>query len=235
MEENSMLHLDHYDMFSQNFFETAYQIDQETGLGNYDGGFFPTMGFGTKMIPLGGDQFLEVTGFIDTEQFKLMSGAYPFAKFLMHRASFFLWSFRTDTLAELEDLARECGWEVDRDTLGEEGAQMMMNGHKVLLVETPKGFEAVEKGMPNIYWWPDMNDHDSRFPVAEGTGDGREPQGVAWIEIGGTANDLESWFKGTLKAKDYPIRFNGKTPGLYAIGVATSKGEVEIRKPNAWA
>ena len=80
-----------------------------------------------------------------------------------------------------------------------------------------------------------MNEHDSRVPIAEGTGDGREPQGVSWIEVGGTAEELESWFHGMIKAKDYPIRFNGKAGGLYAIGVATSKGEVEIRRPNVWA
>lgn len=230
-----MLHLDHYDMISQNFYETTFQISQETGLGNYDGGWFPRMGVGTKMIPLGGDQFLEVAGFVDTEMFKLLGGAYPFDKMLSQRQAFFLWALRTDSLEELEELARVCGWGVDRDILNEGGAQMMMNGHKVVVVETPVGFEAVERGMPEVYWWPDMSQHDSRFPIAEGTGDGRVPQGVAWIEVGGTAEALESWFKGMLKAKDYPIHFNGNAPGLYAIAVATSKGEVVIRKPNAFA
>ena len=230
-----MLHLDHYDMIAQNMYETTFKISQETGLGNYDGGWFPKMGVGAKMIPFGCDQFLEVAGFVDTEMFKQLGGTYPFAKWLAHRQAFFLWSLRTDSMEELEELARVCGWEIDRDILGEEGAQTMMNGHKVLLPEAPVGFTALERGMPQIYFWSDMNEHDSRFPVAEGTGDGREAQGVSWIEIGGTAKELESWFKGMLKAKDHPIHFNGQTPGLYAIAVATSKGEVVIRQPNAFA
>jgi hypothetical protein len=230
-----MLHLDHYGMFSQNHYEATFQISKETGLGNYDGGWFPTFSVGVKVIPLGGDQFLEVEGFVDTVMVKQLADAFPFDKFLAHRQVYTWWTLRTDSLEELEELARVCGWEVDREILGEAGAQQMMNGHKVVLIETPVGFEAVQRGMPQVYWWPDMSQHDARFPIAEGTGDGREPQGVAWIELGGTAEQLESWFKGMLKAKDYPIRFNGMTPGLHAIAVATSKGEVVIRRPNGWA
>ncbi len=226
-----MLHLDHYDLFSKNIYEATFQISQETGLGNYDGGWFPRMGIGTKDIPLGGDQFLEVAGFVDIDKYTQMAGISPFDKFLAHKQAFFLWGMRTDSLEELEELARVCGWGVDREILDEEGAQTMMNGHKVVLIETPVGFEAPQRGMPEIYYWSDMTQHDSRFPIEKGTGDGREAQGVSWIELGGTAMQLESWFKGMLKAKDYPIHFNGKAPGLYAIAVATSKGEVVIRRP----
>ncbi len=231
-----MLHMDHYDMIAQNFYEAAFKISQETGLGNFDGGWFPRMGVGTRMIPLGGDQFLEVAGFCDTEAFKQAGGAFPFDKMLAHKQAFFLWSFRTDSLEELEELARVCGWGVDREILNEEGAQILMNGKRgAAIVETPIGFEAVQRGMPEVYYWPDMSQHDSRLPIEKGTGDGRKPQGVSWIEVGGTADQLESWFKGMLRAKDYPIHFNGETPGIYAIAVATSKGEVVIRRPFALA
>ena len=100
-----MLHLDHYDMIAQNMYETTFKISQETGLGNYDGGWFPKMGVGAKMIPFGCDQFLEVAGFVDTEMFKQLGGTYPFAKWLAHRQAFFLWSLRTDSMEELEELA----------------------------------------------------------------------------------------------------------------------------------
>ena len=180
-----MLHLDHYGIFSQNFYEATFQISQETGLGNYDGGWFPRFGFGVKVIPLGDDQFLEVEGFVDTEKFKQLASAPPFDKLVARRQAFFIWALRTDSLEELEELARVCGWEVDHEVLDEGGAQQMMNGHKVVLVEAPKGVEGVLRGMPQIYFWPDMSQHDARFPIAEGTGDGREPQGVSWIEVGG--------------------------------------------------
>ena len=33
----------------------------------------------------------------------------------------------------------------------------MMNGHKVLLPEAPVRFTALERGMPQFYFWSDMN------------------------------------------------------------------------------
>jgi hypothetical protein len=56
--------------------------------------------------------------------------------------------------------------------------------------------------------------------------------GVEWLEMGGTEAEMEEWLgqpPSTLK-----MRFNGKSLGLYAIGVKTdTAGIVEIRRPSA--
>jgi hypothetical protein len=228
-----LLNIDHIAIYAQNHYECTYKMSNETGLGNYDGGFFPTFGLGTKIIPLGPDLFAEIEGFVDAAVLKqLFESPGIFANVLSKREGFSGWCFRTDSEEELVELARVAGWgEVDREILGEAGAQTMMTGEKVIVMEAPSGLECWPKGLPNVYFWPDMSKHDSRFPVLEGTGDGRTPLGLAWVEVGGTAAELEAWFGGMLKTKDYPIRFNGKAPGLYAVAVETSKGEVVIRLP----
>ncbi len=59
-----------------------------------------------------------------------------------------------------------------------------------------------------------------------------KPMGVEWLEMGGTEAEMEEWLgqpPSTLK-----MRFNGKSLGLYAIGVKTdTAGIVEIRRPSA--
>jgi hypothetical protein len=46
--------------------------------------------------------------------------------------------------------------------------------------------------------------------------------------FGGTAQDLRDYLGEEIDA--LPLRFNGDRPGLYAMGVSTSDGEVEIRR-----
>lgn len=144
---------------------------------------------------------------------------------------FFLWSFRTESLEELNELARATGWTVDHDTLNAANAQQMMSGDKIVVVSTPKATELLPSiGMPNVYFWPDMSKHDSRFPVIPETRK-KTPTGVAWIEVGGTKEQFENWFCGFVAARDHPLEFNGKAPGLYAIAVNTDAGDVVIRRP----
>lgn len=228
-----MLHLDHIAIFSQNFYEATFNVSKETGLGNYDGGFFPTSGVGIKVIPLGNDTFLEVEGMVDIAIEKAMADT-PLGKSLFaKRVGFMGWAFRSESLEELEEVARLSGFgEVRTDVLDENGAQMMMNGEKVILPMAPPAFDSWPKGMPNVYYWPDMSKHDGRHPVEPRTGDGRTPLGIYWLEVGGTPADLEAWFKGMIKAKDYPLHFNGKAHGLYAAAINTTKGEVVIRRPS---
>ena len=228
-----MLQLDHFAMFSQNFYESTFRLSQETGLGNYDGGFFPNFGIGIKVVPLGPDLFLEIEGVIDFAVIKreLDNPASRLLGLLSKREAFSAYCFRTDTLEELEELAKVAGFEVGYDVLNEDNAQQMMNGEKNITIMAPLAGQAWPRGMPNVYYWPDMSKHDARYPVLEGTGR-VTPLGLSWVEVGGTAADFEAWFGGYTKAKDHPLRFNGKTHGLYAIAVNTDQGEVVIRRPS---
>ena len=64
-----------------------------------------------------------------------------------------------------------------------------------------------------------------------GTTDLVVPQGITFIEMGGTEKAMTDWLG--QPASDFPFKFNGKTPGLYAIGVKSDKGEIVIRRPSA--
>lgn len=58
------------------------------------------------------------------------------------------------------------------------------------------------------------------------------PMGVEWLEMGGTEAEMADWLGQDPKTLN--MRFNGKSLGLYAIGVKTdTKGTVEIRRPSA--
>ena len=57
--------------------------------------------------------------------------------------------------------------------------------------------------------------------------------GVTWMEMGGTKARMQEWLG--QNPDDLNMKFNGKSPGLYAIGVSTDVGEVEIRRPSAIA
>ncbi len=236
------MQLDHFGMFSHNLYKSAFELSGETGLGHYDGGFFPNYGQGTKIFPLGPDLFLELEGMVDYGTIRhiiLNEGSAAaetpvmtfMRKMLAKPEVFFLWSFRTESLEEMNELARATGWTVDHDTLNADNAQQMMNGDKIVVVSTPRAAEMIPNlGMPNVYFWPDMNKHDARYPVIPETKK-KTPTGLAWIEVGGTEKQFDDWFCGFTKAQDHPLVFNGKAPGLYTIAVNTDAGEVLIQRP----
>jgi len=233
------MQLDHFGLFSHNFYKSAFDLSRETGLGHYDGGFFPNYGTGTKIVPFGPDVFLEIEGLVDFNVTKHMlqsqASESPVStairKMLRKPEVFFLWSLRAESLEEMNELARVAGWTVDHETLNLSNTQQMMEGDKILLISTPTAavFTPV-MGMPNVYFWPDRSQHGARYPVIPETSK-KKPTGVAWIEVGGTERQFEDWFHGFTKAKDHPLQFNGKPPGLYAIAVSTDVGEVVIRRP----
>jgi hypothetical protein len=228
-----MFHLDHFGLFTRNHSEATFRLSRETGLGSYDGGFFPNYGIGIRVMPLGGDTFLEIESLADFDVMKkeLAQPTMMGQTLARRKETFLLWSFRTDTEEELEEFARVTGHKIDRELLNYENAQQMMNGDKNVVIEAPSAFVSVPLGMPNVYYWPDMSKHDSRYPVEARTGT-KEAVGLSWIEVGGTPADLDDWFKGLTRAKDHAIRFNGLAHGLYAIGVNTTQGEVTIRRPS---
>ena len=55
-----------------------------------------------------------------------------------------------------------------------------------------------------------------------------EPQGIAWLEVGGTEKEMYDHLGVPLEPS---LLLVDKPQGLYAIGVKTNKGEVVIRRP----
>jgi hypothetical protein len=92
----------------------------------------------------------------------------------------------------------------------------------------PSAAEAWPKGLPNWYCFEDrINMHPSGQPVIPAPGLVK-PMGLAWVEVGGTEAEMARWLGEP--ASKYPLRFNGKTLGLYALGIKSDKGEIVVRR-----
>jgi len=227
-----MIHFDHVCLAAQNVYEATFRLSKETGIGNYDGGFFPLYGLGHKVVPLASDIFIEVESVVD--HMALRNGN-PVAKLYEEKTlegdCFLGWCLRADTMEEMETFAAHHNVTVDAKTLGEDTARQMMNGRRGLAIQVPSALSSWPKGMPNLYFKPDLNDHPARFPVEPGTGSNKG-QGVQWIEVGQSESELANWLGPLVKPTELnvEIRYNGGTPGLYALGVKTTNGAIEIRR-----
>ncbi len=86
-------------------------------------------------------------------------------------------------------------------------------------------------GKPTWCCWENrLYAHPSGQPVVNAPGL-VQPAGVAWIEMGGTKTQMQTWLGEN--PDDFKMTFNGKSPGVYAIGIKTDSGDVEIRRPPA--
>lgn len=215
-----MIHLDHFALFGHNHYEAASRLRAETGFGFYDGG---TLGVGNanKIFPLGGSNYIEVVGIVDP--YKLHDPA-PQTQWLYNMMAsgdhFGGLCLRVDTQQELEDLAQKRGWAISKS------GRMRTSGIFLPWMSTPTP-SPWPKGLPNVYFWPEMNTHPSGQPIEPSPGLTR-PLGVSWVEVGGSETDLAAWLG--LPLTEMPLRYSGKAPGLYAVAVKTGKGEVVIRR-----
>jgi hypothetical protein len=264
-----MIHIDHICIASQNLYESTFRISQETGLGNYDGGFFPGVGAANKIIPLGGDSYIEVESIVNPyalthlpSQEGVVSRMVDwFYKSVAKGDVFMGWCLRADSLSELRQVADYHKTEIRGLDHGEiegrnDGRQRVsgtmvgsaqasfageawpkefpgrqrMNGTTVRAAQAPVASDAWPKGFPNTYVFADMSAHPSRIPVEPGSGR-VTPKGIEWLEVGGTDEQMRNWL-GTVPHASFPLRFNGKRPGLYAVAVSTDGGEVVIRRPS---
>jgi len=228
-----MIHFDHVCMAGPNVYESTFRLSQETGLGNYDGGFFPNYGLGHRVVPLAPDIYIEVEGLVD--QRPVRQGQ-PLAVFMERQTRdgdrFVGWCLRCDTLEELEAFAAHHRTTVDPNTTGRELGRQMMDGSRGFALQAPSATTTWPTGMPNMYFKPGGGVHAASLPVVPGSGSVR-PKGLAWIEIGGSRSDLAAWLGDVGTPADFPfdVRYNGGSAGLYGMGVDTDRGTVEIRRP----
>lgn len=226
-----MIALDHIALWTRNHYRHAYELSQESGLGSFDGGFFPVHGLAQKIVPLGGDVYIEVEGIVDLDVF--IGGSWireTLERNTVDGACFMGWCLRSDSFGDLEALATYRGVEVQQGISG--GYQVMTTPPATgMLLLTPPVRQSWGLGKPNMYYEPDLSAHYGRQSALPGTGP-VVGHGVSWIEIGGTREELADWlgpvFAETEAAID--IRYNGGRSGLHAVGVNTSAGEKVIRR-----
>jgi hypothetical protein len=221
-----MIRLDHISINVQNHYEAAIRLRGETGFGFYDGGTLgPTSA--NKIMPLGGSNYIEIVGTADPYKWEANHEQHPdewmynLVKTGDHFGGLCL---RVDSQQELEDLAKMRGW-----TPPHAGGRMRPSGIFLPWMSTPSP-SPWSKGLPNVYFWPDMTQHPSGQPTEPAPGLTR-PLGVTWIEVGGSEADMKDWLGVPLDA--IPFRYNGEGHGLYAVAVKTDKGEVVIRRKSA--
>lgn len=226
-----MIALDHIALWTRNHYRHAYELSRETGLGSFDGGFFPVHGIAQKIVPLGGDVYLEVEGIVDFDVFSTGSWiTEAIARNTAEGGCFMGWCLRSDSLDEMQSFADYRGVELQH---GIAGGYQLMNRPPATdrMVLTPPVQQSWAIGKPNIYYELDLSEHYGRMPVQPGTGS-TVGQGVAWIEIGGTRENLADWLGPVFEATEaaLEIRFNGGRSGLHAVGVNTTAGERQIRR-----
>jgi hypothetical protein len=219
-----VIHIDHVSIAARNLYEAAYRLREETGLGFYDGGWTES-GLASKIFPLGGGAYLQVEGIVDVAAVDdpKRPGLRRFYDAVAAGEHFRGLGLRVDGMHELEDIAACHG---SRVWMNPNSGRMRTDGTRIVAAQTPSIAESWGRGMPNWFFFPDITTHPSGQRVVS-TPEAAAPDGLAWIELGGTEAEIKEWI-GPLV--DLPLRFNGKTPGVHAIAVRTDLGEIVIRR-----
>ncbi|NYD69685.1 VOC family protein [Herbiconiux flava] len=224
-----MIALDHIAVWSENLYRTTIELSRLTGIGSADGGWFPGLGLGQKIISLGGGVYLEIESIVDHA---MILERHPVALELERQTSagdcFAGLCLRSDDLAEIESFARHRGVTLSSEIAG--GKSLMVPGQKRgKAAHAPDFLNSWLIGKPNIYLVSDLASHSSVLEPQPGTGD-VVGLGVTSLELGGSAEDLDDWL-GALDPDELGVelRFNGLADGLYAVGFDSTAGPQEIR------
>jgi hypothetical protein len=215
-----MLHIDHICIGCQNLYEAAARLRRETRLSNYDGGW-GSIGNALRVVPLGNHQYLEVESIIDPK----MAAGKPMADYFRQRTdsgdALIGWVLRLDTLEELTAIAERIG---KSKNVGPFTARLKPDGTAVQVCATPPSIETWPKGLPNFVYWPDTTIHPGNEPAQHWT----QPHGIAWVEVGGEERTIREWIGAGVEK--LPLRFVGGEPGVRAVAIGTSTGEIVIRR-----
>jgi hypothetical protein len=217
----TMIEIDHICLGAQNVYGGAHRLHQETGLGHYEGGWFPKLGLANRIFPTGGDTYIEVESCIDVFAYEQgIEIARYFHDQCVKGDVFIGWCARVDTRAELEALAKRLGTDIV-----ENGLRQRPDGATGIAARTPETLGCWQAGIPNFFLVEDRSKHPSTQATQFAT---KTPMAAPWLEVGGTEEEMSDYLG--IKASSIGLRFNGKPHGLYAMGVQTDQGEVIIRR-----
>ena len=222
------MHLDHFSISSPNLLYGAHRLRLESTLSFYDGGHFLNGDHANRIFPLGANTYLELSGIVNAAAVvNPKNRPWWYEKVQTVGECFTGLGFRVDTLEELQAIAAKKRYTIAQAPI----TRIWPNGYALRAFSAPSTQTTWSKGLPNWYWFEDFPMHPSGQPALTWPKITR-PDGIAWIEVGGTEKEMYDWLD--VPAGTFPFRFNGKLPGLYAIGVKTMKGgEITIRRPSA--
>jgi hypothetical protein len=222
--------LDHVHMGCANLYTTAFDLMKTTKIGHYDGGFAGNIFVGHKNVPLGGGVYIEIASIVDPfATADLTKRPWWYTRATAVKSPIFSGlSLRVNTMEELGEIAKRHGGSVRPNT------RTPPDGPQLKFWDAPNGSgtsDPGEAGKPTWCCWENrLYNHPSGQPVVNAPGL-VQPMGVTWLEMGGTKAQMQEWLG--LNPDDLHMKFNGKSAGLYALGVGTDAGEVEIRRPSA--
>ncbi|WP_176489138.1 VOC family protein [Rhizorhabdus dicambivorans] len=212
----SSLAIDHVSLGVRDLFEGSARLNRETGITGIEGSWFPEGGMANRYFRTGNNTYIEVEAIIDPFAAETMITARHLVERLRGGDCFLGWVARVNTREELDEIAARLKSKVVDAPLGL-GAD---GSAKPNYVRTPEAFTTWTKGLPNFMYW------DGRpKPVVPGP---TKPSGIAWLEIGGTQAAMRDWIGPGIE--NLPLKFNGKAPGVHAVGVESDRGIIEIRR-----
>lgn len=224
-----MIALDHIAIWSDNLYRTTIDLSETTGIGSIDGGYFPGLGLGQKLMSLGGSVYIEVESIVDH---RMIAENAPLAEELARQTfggdCFAGLCLRSDSQAEIEAFAEHLQVPVAREIHGGKRS-MDLTRKRRAAVHAPDFRGAWLRGKPNVYLVTDTNQHASLFTPQTGTGE-VTGEGVTALEVGGTEAEMRDWL-GPLDIGELglDIQFNGGPDGLYAVSFASTAGPQTIR------
>lgn len=212
----STLAIDHVSLGVKDLFEGSARLQREIGIRSLEGTWFPEGGMANRYFRTGNDTFIEVEGITDP----FASEKFATAKHLLERLRggdcFLGWVLRVETREELQEIASRLNAEVLDGPLG-----LAADGSpQPNYVRTPESFSSWSRGLPNFMYWS-----GNPRPVTPGP---VKPTGIAWLEIGGVEADMRNWIGPGVET--LPLRYNGKEPGVHAVGINSAKGIIEVRR-----
>jgi Glyoxalase-like domain len=224
--------LDHIHMGCANVYTTAFDLMKATKIGHYDGGFAGNITIGNKTVPLGSGVYIDIESVVDPfATADASKRPWWYTRAVSVKSPIFSGvCLRVNTMDELSEIAKRHGGAV-RPAIN---IRTPPEGPEVKFWDAPYAAGAAdpwETGKPTWCCWESrLYMHPSGQPVINAPGL-VEPMGVAWMEMGGTKVQMQQWLG--QNPDDLHMTFNGRSLGLYAIGVTTDAGEVVIRRPSA--
>ena len=224
--------LDHIHIGCANVYTTAFDLTKTTKLGHYDGGFAGNITIGHKSVPLGSGAYIEIESLVDPfATADATKRPWWYKRAVAVKSPIFSGvCLRVNTMDELGEIAKRHGGTIrPKATI-----RTPPEGPPAKFWDAPYASgmaDPWETGKPTWCCWEDrLYMHPSGQPVINAPGL-VEPMGVAWMEMGGTKARMQEWLG--QNPDDLHMKFNGKSLGLYAIGVSTDVGEVVIRRASA--
>lgn len=207
-----MLRIDHVVYAVRGLDETAARLRRELGLDSVPGGRHPGWGTGNRIVPLG-DDYIELIAVLDPDE----AAGHAFGRAVLAATEggdgLFAVSVATD---DIDGVAARLGLEV------RPGERTRPDGSLLRWRSAGSDDPRRDRWLPFFITWDVPAE---MHPGRARSGHGVRATGISWVEVSGDVDRLHDWLGG----EELPIRVIDGPPGLRAVGLATTGGELILR------